>query len=212
MEELLEHHRFLSYLLLRINTYELAFDYNPTFNVHTAFNIFRYDISDFILSVPDNSGTTFTVLNIGAQNGQGLEWEIDWQMLEHLKLTANYAFQRSENKNTSSDAGNAPHHQVYTRLNWEFMPAWTIVPQLDWVMDRKRVAGDTRPNIKDYATVDLTLRRTDIKDHWELAFIIKNLFDADAREPSPFSQPAPAIPYDFPLPSRSFYGEVRYNF
>ncbi len=195
-----------------INTFELAFDYNPTFNLHSTLSIFHYNIKDLILSVPDNTGTIFTFENAGAQEGQGLEWEADWQLSRNLKITGNYAFQNSENKNTHSDAGNAPHHQVYARLNWEFLPSWSLVPQFDWIIDRKRVSGDPRPNPKNYAIVDLTLRKTELADHWELALLVKNLFDRHAVEPSPYSVTGAAVPNDFPLPGRAFYGEVRYNF
>ena len=195
-----------------INTYELVFDYNPTFNIHTTLNLFHYDINDQILPTPDSNGTVITYENSGAQTGNGMEIETDWSIKKDLKLMANYAFQRSENKNTHSDAGNAPHHEIYTRLNWEFYTDWSIVPQFDWVIDRKRVAGDTRPDIKDYTTVDLTLRRKNIADKWELAVLVKNLFDQDIRDPSQYSSPAPAIPNDLPLSGRSFFGEIRYNF
>ena len=196
----------------KIDTVELAFIHQPTFNIQTSLNIFRYWIHDLILLTPAQGGTVFDHQNAGEQNGYGLEWELDWKFNDNLKLTTNYSYQYSENTKTHSDAGNAPHHQVYTRLNWKFLPSWSLVPQLDWVIDRKRVAGDTRPNPKNYAIVDLTLRRTALADHWELAFLIKNLFDANAVEPSPYSAAGAAVPNDFPLPGRSFYGEVRYNF
>lgn len=196
----------------KTNTYEIAFNYNPTFNVHGTLNLFHYDINDLILSVPDNTGATFIFQNAGAQTGNGGELEIDWNILKNLKLTGNFAFQKSINKNTHSDAANAPGHQLYARLNWQFRPQWSLVPQVNWVMDRKRAAGDPRPPLKDYAIVNVALRRTQIADHWELAMIVDNLFDSNAVEPSPYSQPAPAIPYDFPMPGRSIYGEVRFHF
>lgn len=197
-----------------INTYEIAFDYNPTFSIHTTINIFHYDIGDLVQSVPDpnNNGATFTFQNSGAQTGNGGEWQINWTARKNLKLTANYAFQRSINKNTHSDAGNAPEHQVYGRLDWRFFPRWSLVPQVNWVMDRKRVAGDPRPPLKDYAIVDVALRRIEIANHWEAALLVHNLLNAAAREPSPYSAAGAPIPNDFPLPGRSIYGEVRFNF
>lgn len=69
-------------------------------------------------------------------------------------------------------------------------------------MDRMRAAGDTRPAVPDYTTVDLTVRTARGKNHWDFAASVRNMFDADAREPSL----APGqIPYDLPLPGRNFY-------
>jgi iron complex outermembrane receptor protein len=98
------------------------------------------------------------------------------------------------------------------RTQWEFLPDWQFVPQAKWIVGRDRAAGDTRPAIEDYTWVDLTLRRKNIHDHFEVAFSIRNLFDVDARESSLGGVPAAAIPNDLPLADRSFYGEVRVNF
>jgi outer membrane receptor protein involved in Fe transport len=103
---------------------------------------------------------------------------------------------------------------VYARADWEFLPDWHLNPQIDWVIDRQRPAGDNRSDIGDYAWADLTLRRKHLRDHWEVAFSVRNLFNSDVREPSPAGTPGnPAlIPNDLPLPGRYFYGEVRFNF
>ena len=69
-------------------------------------------------------------------------------------------------------------------------------------------AGDTRPALKGYSLVDVTLRHTKIMDKLEFAASVHNLFDADAREPS--LSPG-LIPEDLPLSGRNFYLELRYN-
>jgi len=56
--------------------------------------------------------------------------------------------------------------------------------------------------------VDVTLRRTQIKDNFEFAASVHNLFDADSREPS--LSPG-LIPDDLPLAGRNFYLELRYH-
>ena len=101
---------------------------------------------------------------------------------------------------------------MYVRADWEFLPKWHFSPQLNWIVDRDRVARDNRPAIDDYSTVDLTLRRSDIKDHWDVAFSVRNLFDSDVREPSLTGIPTAFIPDDLPQAGRSFYGEVRFRF
>jgi iron complex outermembrane receptor protein len=41
---------------------------------------------------------------------------------------------------------------------------------------------------------------------------VRNLFDANVREPSPFGSGGAPIPNDFPMAGRSFFGEVRFQF
>lgn len=172
--------------------------------------MFRYKTADTIRFVPDPApATTSTARNTGSQTGYGFEWEWDWRLNRKLKLHGNYAYQRSTDDAANHDAGNAPRHHIYARADWKFMPEWSLTPQLNWVAGRERVVGDARPQIDDYATVDLTLRRKQKNDPWGIAASLRNLFDADAREPSL----APGgIPNDLPLPGRNFYLELRYDF
>jgi len=93
-------------------------------------------------------------------------------------------------------------------LDWLFQRDWSLDPQVIWVGKRQRVLGDTRPSLKEYTLVNVTLRRSHINDNFELAASVHNLFDADAREPSP--NPG-LIPNDLPLPGRNFYIEIRYT-
>jgi len=191
-----------------INTLELAFDYQPTDKVRTGLNLFHYHMNDIIRPTADPApATTVTAQNTGSQNGYGLEWEINWSLSNTLKFYANYALQRSEDQTTHTDAGNAPHHQIDGRLNWLFQRDWSLTPQVTWIGERQRAFGDARSPLKGYTLVDVTLRRTQIMDNFEIAAAVKNIFDADAREPS--LSPG-LIPNDLPLAGRSFYLEVRY--
>jgi iron complex outermembrane receptor protein len=110
---------------------------------------------------------------------------------------------------TNQDAGYAPHHLVYARADWRFASGWFFSPQLNWVADRKRAAGDTRPQIPDYTTVDLTLRTNRGKDQWDFVAAVRNLLNADVREPSP--APGLAIPNDLPMAPRAFYLQAIYR-
>lgn len=186
---------------------ELAFAWQPAGTLQANLNLFRYRMKDILRFVrnPDNS---FTAQNAGRQNGQGLEVELAWEASRSLRLSGNYAQQRSIDEATDRDAGNAPRHHVYARADWRFMPGWTLNTQVNRVADRRREPTDTRPAIPDYHTVDLTLRKQKWKNDWDFAFTVRNLFDADAREPSP----APGlIPNDLPLPPREWRFELRHK-
>ena len=188
-----------------IETLELAFDYRPKDNLRLGLNLFRYQWDDIIRFSP-------IVENIGEQEGHGFEFEFDWLISRKLNLIGNYAYQDSEDKETNEDSGNAPMQQVYVRMDWEFLPSWHLAPQWNFVMDRKRVEGDSRSDIDDYDIFDLTLRSNMFSNRWELALSARNLFNKRAFEPSLNSVFGPAIPGDLPLARRSFWGELRFNY
>jgi len=184
-----------------IDTIELAFDYHPTQDIVTTLNIFRYEISDIIRFV-SGSGPAgeATAQNTGDQDGYGLEWEIDWKVNAKLDLLTNYAFQKSTDKDTNSDVANAPQQQIYVRSDWEFIPDWHLNTQVNWVGSRKRAFGDTRDDIDDFTTVDLSLRHSLRSIPLAISLTVRNLFDEDAREPSLNGTQGPAITNDLPLP------------
>ena len=87
--------------------------------------------------------------------------------------------------------------------------------QYFWIADRHRANGDPRPEIDDYDLVNLTLRRKNIAKRLDLTLAVRNLFNENAREPSPYDPTAPAgayIPNDYPMEGRSVYGELRFHF
>lgn len=193
-----------------IKTTEMAFNYRPLDELNFDLSFFHYDWEDIIQFLPDPApATTITAQNAGRQKGYGLEFAADWKATSDLRLRGNYAWQRSENHETHKDSGNAPHWQTYLRADWEFMPEWHLNGQFNWVGERARVEGDPRDPVDDFMTVDLTLRRTAIKQHWEVAASVRNLFNEDVREPS---QSAAFLPNDLPQAGRSMFGEIRYRF
>lgn len=184
----------------RIRTLELAVSWQPTGRLQLGANAFRYWMSDIIHLVD----TAYT--NAGRLTGTGLELEAQWDVAKTVRLAANYSYQRLIDDATGTDAGMAPQHQFYVRSDWRFTPGWVANAQIKRVSARRREAGDTRASLEGYHTVDLTVRteRND-SQKWNFALSVRNLFDADAREPSPYQTPFAPLPYDIPLPGRSVY-------
>lgn len=185
---------------------ELAFSWQATSTLQANLNLFHYLWKDILR--PDSTGT---VQNAGRQHGDGFETELVWDANQSLRLSGNYAQQHSVDETTDQDAGNAPRHHVYARADWRFVPRWTLDTQLNYVAGRKRALGDTRPDIADYQTVDLTLRNNNQKGDWGFAFKVSNLFNADAREPSPYGTPFVPIPNDLPLAGRAWRVELNHQ-
>lgn len=194
-----------------IDTFELAFDYQPTFDVNTKLNLFSYKIKHQISSVSNTGGASFTFENAGEQDGKGLEWETIWRLSGALELHGNYSYQKTSSNLSNNISGSAPKHHVYAALDWRFAGDWRLNTQANWIGSRERSSIDTRPPINDYTTVDITLRKPVGKTNWEAAVSVQNIFDQQPREPSPYTPPAAPIPNDFPLSGRNGYVEVRYH-
>ncbi|OUS14043.1 hypothetical protein A9Q89_00790 [Gammaproteobacteria bacterium 53_120_T64] len=195
-----------------LKSYELAFNYKPTYDLTLDLNLFQYYWKDIIQFTPniDSSGTR-TAQNVGEQKGHGIELEARWKVNNYFSILSNYSWQKSEDELNQADAANAPEQQLYIRANTALPSGWNISLQANRVMDRNRVFDDSRANINDYTTVDFNIRKSFLTDQLELALITKNLFNSDAREPSPNGQPAPAISNDLPLARRRIFGEIRYS-
>lgn len=193
-----------------IETLEAAISWQPQNDWQVNFNIFRYEMEDIIRAVPNTDPLTgSTTQNTGKQTGKGLEVELTWYATKTIQLQGSYAYQESTDKATGKDAGLAPNHQIYLRGDWRFSPRWSASAQLNWVGDRKREPNDTRSKLGDYLLVDLTIRTNNRSNGWDYSFSVRNIFDEDAREPSP----APGlIPEDLPLPGRSIFAEAIYRF
>jgi len=192
----------------KIKTLEAVVSWQVMPKLKLGGNLFKYEMRDIIQVV----GTTFK--NTGKQTGKGLELEAAWDVARDVRLAGNYSHQRSIDEATGKDAGLAPHDRIYLRADWRFMPGWAVNTQINAVGVRQRAPADTRGSLAGYKTVDLTLRTNKGGNGWEFSASVRNLFNTDAREPSPFDysplHPFISIPNDFPLPGRSVYLQASY--
>ncbi len=173
-------------------------------------NLYQFRMQDVILAQPipaPGIGNTFQ--NSGRFHARGLELEAAWDNHQDWRINANYSRQHTIEVSSGKDAGYLPQHRFYLRGEWRPTADWQFGLQGNAVLKRARSPGDTRPPIADYHTFDLSARHMFADKRWQLALAITNLSNADAREPSP----APGlIPYDIPLPGRSFSLEISTRF
>lgn len=186
----------------KISTLEASLTWQARHNLETTLSVFQHEISDLI----GVSGTRYQ--NTGKQTGNGGELEVVWDASHKLRLSGHYAYQKNIDETTKRDAGYAPHHHVYSRADWRLLAGWQLTGQVNYVADRHRAAGDTRPQIPDYTSVDLTLRSERPKKGWDFSASIYNLFDADIREPS---KTASGITFDLPMPGRTYWLQARFG-
>lgn len=192
-----------------VGTTELAFNWQASAAWQTNLTLFRYRMRDIIAATanPDPStGKTFR--NTGDQTGSGFELEASWNPTRTLRLTGSLSVQHSTDEATGKDAGLAPHQRLFGRADWRFDPSWQVGATVNHVADREREPGDTRPQLADYTTTDLSLQRENLFGNWELRATVLNLFDRDVREPSI----APGnIRFDLPMPGRSLSVQLKHS-
>ncbi|WP_374562923.1 TonB-dependent receptor plug domain-containing protein [Ideonella sp.] len=181
-----------------LRTLEAAFSWQAATNAHLGLNLYRFRQSDIIRT--DNA---ITFQNQGRQDGRGLELEAQWDPNRAWRLAGGYSLQRVLDSDTGRDAGLAPRQHANLRVDWRPAADWQAQVQANWVADRRREAQDTRPKVPDYTTVDLNLRVEPGGGPWAVALTLRNLFNADAREPSIYGVPFVSLPYDIPLAGRS---------
>lgn len=183
---------------------ELGIDWRPHGDWLTTLNLYQWRISDYIDFVADPGGVTFTAQNAGDIRGYGAELEIRQQVNGTVQWLANYSYQHTRERITGEPLGFAPNHRAYGRLVWSFATRWQLTPQLTWVGERQRTAGDIRDDLDGYASLDLALRKG-WHDGLEVALVGRNLANADIREPSRGPGPGQAgaaIQYDLPQQGR----------
>ena len=203
----------------RIKTLEGAFSWQARKDVQFNLNLFQYNMKDAIRAVAKPGGVGLSFQNTGQLHGNGLELEATWDATRNVRLSANYSRQQSIDEATHTDAGYAPHNHVFAKAYWRFADNWMFSPQLDWVADRRRVKGDTRPQVTDYTTLDMTLRNTRDKGKWDFAASVRNLFNATVLEPTLYlappgnlpAYPSSALPNDLPMTSRSVWLQMMYK-
>lgn len=166
-------------------------------------NVFRYRMKNIIRNLPNPiPGTGSTYQNAGGQVGRGFELDASWEASRRLRVAGNYAYQRSTDAASGRDAGNAPHHQWHARLDWRFANAWSASASFNALAGTRRAAGDSRPPVADYRTLDLGLRTQNGRGEWNFAVTMLNALDAEAREPAP----APGLVRDdLPLAGRNVH-------
>jgi iron complex outermembrane receptor protein len=197
------------------DVYELAWAYQATPKWSIGLNLFRYQVNNLIVFVKDPTSPTATAQNYGSQSGSGFEFETKVKSTADLFLTGSYSYLEAKNETAGKPSGSYPNRHAYLRDDWSFISKWIWGNQINWVGPQDREPGDTRDTLKEYTTVDVIFRHQTLSDQLSFTASVRNIFDADAREPS--SGPGPtsltaAIPNDLPQAGRSGFLEMSYRY
>lgn len=190
----------------KMRTTEAALSWQARPGLQLGLNLFRYQMSDLI-RVSNN----FLNENGGSRTGRGFEMEASWEVSKNWRLAGNFAYQRAVDDITKKDPGMTPRRHVYLRADWQAPAGWRVNAQINHIGDRQREPADTREKLSDYTTLDLTLGSRKVHTGWEWALILRNVLNADVREPSAYSTPFINMPADIPLGGRSMFLQLSYK-
>ena len=205
----------------KIDTAEIVFNYQLNERLKGNLNLYRYDAEDLIIL-----DQFLTNQNLGKQEGQGVELEIDWRADDNLTIKGHLTVQSAEESINNTDKALVPGTLAFADVRYTFNDNWQLTVQNYWVKDRKREVGDSRPGIDDYAKTDVNLIYQP-DSQWLARLQIKNLFDEDIRHPIPNSGlfglsglgqllgleiPDLGFPDDTPMEGRAIYATLEYNF
>ncbi len=188
----------------RSQTLDLSFSYAASNNLQLSMNLFYVEQTDIIQAINVVGVPKKQFQNTGDHMTEGIEFEVQWQVLDDLRILANYAIQNPEND--EFQYFQVPEKTAYARADWGFLPKWNWSLQSNWFGKRPRPSTDSHAPLDSYFMTDTTFRYAGQKNI-ELVGSIRNLFDIDAREYSTGS-----IEDDLALPDRNVYIEMRYKF
>jgi len=180
----------------RSETLDLSFSYMVSKDLRFGLTLYQLDQTDLI-----GLDSTNKYQNLEDKTSRGLEFETIWQATDDLRFSGNFSTRNDEVLNSS-----IPRQTGYLRGDWKFAPKWNWNLQASWIGEHQLADGDARRPIDAYVKVDTTFRYEASKNP-EFAASVRSLFDEDATELSSRS-----LTYNLPLPGRSLYAEVRYNF
>jgi iron complex outermembrane receptor protein len=192
-----------------IRTLDLVFNYFPTENLALSFNVFAYEITD-LLSTVQRGESSFQFANVGAQDGQGFEFEFDYRVNSQWRLTGHYAYFKNEDQLLNDDAGDAPNYQLGIRSNWQVTESLQMHIGATHIGEQRRQPLDLRENLSSFSFFDVSLRYAFPSMGLTMQLSGKNVLDEDIREPSqaildPF---AFNIPNDLPQPGSSVFFSI----
>lgn len=195
----------------RMRTSELVLDWQARADLAASLNLFRYRMQDILRTVPNPdplTGSTFT--NLGHQTGQGFDAEARWRPAAGWRVVASFSHQTSRDELSQAAAADVPRRLGKLMLEMPAGDALQMQLQFRHIAGRQRAPGDARPRVADYTLADAVLHWRPVAEQgWHAMLRCNNLFNRDAREPSP----APGqIPNDYPLPRRTVQLELGYGF
>ncbi|WP_455208220.1 TonB-dependent receptor plug domain-containing protein [Kaarinaea lacus] len=197
-----------------VDTIEAAYVFNDGGTVFRS-TFFYFIVRDLIII----DATLNRYANQGKINTAGFELEYQQQLTRKLKVDATLATLNAEDDQSGQDVPGIANLAGNVALLLQPWPDYIFGIQLKALGDRKREAGDSRPDLDGYSVIDITFNKFNfVLRNLNLRAGIKNLFDNDVVYPAPlasFPSGSPLRPTyvnDYPQSGRELFLQLDYTF
>lgn len=199
----------------RIKTYEAGLAWRLDRRFAANLNYFHSAIDDQIGW--DTATTPAVNANIGNSKTQGVETGINGDYGSDIRWKATYAWQDPRDADTDRRLPYVPSHRASGSIDYGLTKYLNLHGDLLWTGTRPRGAGDDRPKMPAYATVDLAATLKNVFKTLELQATVRNLFDKRYKDPDTsggnvnLAGTGPKVPGDFPREGISFFVTASYG-
>lgn len=182
-----------------IDTIELAYRYQKSFDSWFGINFFYSDMRDFIYR-----DSAFNLKNGEDSISYGSEIEFKTPLFAVSTLQANYSYIHMEDK-SHNKAPMIANHLANVMFIYPISNNWNTGTKLRYVGERAREIGDTRECVPAYTTFDQTVSYN--YKNLLLQVSVKNLFDTAVIYPAPIGNGTSSGTYenDLPRDGRTFW-------
>ncbi len=185
-----------------IETAEISYLYLSDYRTGRL-TAFYSDLDDLIAS----GGGTYS--NTGATKIYGVEIEMEYQLMEKLKMDGNISFSSSENSLTGDSIPEVADWLGDLGIVYEPTGNTAVNIQYGYVGKRNRAVTDERDRLMGYHTVDTSFSFYNVFTRGlTLRAGLKNLFDEDVY----YASPQNMYSGDFPRSGRQWWTKINYEF
>lgn len=190
-----------------IKTAELVYERYWGRSMRTTVTAFDYDIENLINRDVDASDGLLVFRNGPGISAQGIEFEVDRDLVGNLRGFVSYAYQHSEDTQTGERLSNSPRHVAVVKV---LLPVPRTKINASWETrynsDRLAVDGDTVPGF--YVSNLVLTKAASATAGLNITFGIYNVFDKEYAHPVSAEHVQSSIVQD----GRSYRLKFAYNF
>ncbi|MEO5369214.1 MAG: TonB-dependent receptor [Magnetococcus sp. DMHC-1] len=204
-----------------IKTIDLGYIYRDEESVGRL-TLFHSELRDMIDLTPGATGNTQRFANVADVDLNGVELELEKKLTSNLKLDANVSYVTTRDKATRHELPGTSNWTGNLGMIYQPLPDYSLALQTHYRGRCNRAINDPRDKLAGGGTVNLTGTIANlITPGLTFRAGIKNLFDADMREPKPDIvkdyealgiPPFPAYPNDYQRPGLGLWGRLAYEF
>jgi iron complex outermembrane receptor protein len=185
-----------------IDTVEIAYRYENSFDSWFSINFFYSDMQNFI-----TRNALLEFVNSNETFSYGSEVEFKYPLLDTLSLQANYSYVYMK-ENNGDVTPLIPNSLANVMLSYQISSHWNMGTKVRYVGKKKREELDTREDLNAYTTFDETLTYTNKEIILQVS--VKNIFDSDVIYPAPIG--SGTYEDDLVQDGRTFWCSIEWRF